>query len=57
MNIYMVISWDDFYPSPDNCRAVFLNKADAQAYLVKIKKKDESDWKYGHYEIIFKRVK
>lgn len=58
MAIYVVLAWDDFYPSPDNSLGFFLNKQNAEEFLKNHQESiGECDWKHQHYEIVTKRVK
>lgn len=53
--IYVVLAWDDYYPSPDNSLAFFSKKADAEEFL-KTYKEQTDGWEHDHYEIVAKQV-
>lgn len=57
MKVYVVLAWDDFYPSPDNSLGYFLKRQDAEDFLKTFKENiGECNWKHQHYEIVIKQV-
>lgn len=57
--IYVVMGWNDFYPSPDNSLGLFSKRVDAEEFLDSYKKdlNRQDGWGFQHYVIVSKQVK
>ena len=56
--VYLVLEWDDYYPSIDNTVAIFFNRRDAEVFILEYADSQTDNWlRCDHLEIVERKVR